>query len=157
MCFGKADDRIELIGTIDELNSYIGHAKYSLRGSSEDESAKFREHIDEDHGSSGRSRNLDYRMSAEDCASEDQIDELEAAFRETRTLFCTEDVSFARLDIARAVTRRAERRFRKVAQNYRSRCKSHAVCEQTCRLSVCRSKICRSSGRIQRKESYRRQ
>ena len=27
MSVSKADDRIELIGTIDELNSYIGHAK----------------------------------------------------------------------------------------------------------------------------------
>ena len=32
MSVSKADDRIELIGTIDELNSYIGHAKVLSEG-----------------------------------------------------------------------------------------------------------------------------
>lgn len=50
---------------------------------------------------------------------EEQIDELEAAFPRARdfVLYGGCELS-ARLDIARAVTRRAERRFRKVAQNY---------------------------------------
>ena len=32
MSVSKADDRIELLGTIDELNSYIGHAKVLSEG-----------------------------------------------------------------------------------------------------------------------------
>ena len=66
-----------------------------FRGSSEDESGRDSENIDEDHGSSGRSEKSGLRMSAEETVHlEDQIDELEAAFPRAGTLFCTEDVSF---------------------------------------------------------------
>ena len=59
-------------------------------------------------------------MSAEETVHlEEQIDELEAAFPRVKdfVLYGGCELS-ARLDIARSVTRRAERRFRKVAQNY---------------------------------------
>ena len=70
MSVSKADDRIELIGTIDELNSYIGHAKSAFRGSSEDESGRDSENIDEDHGSSGRSEKSGLpHERRRDCAS----------------------------------------------------------------------------------------
>ena len=140
MSVSKADDRIELIGTIDELNSYIGHAKVLSEDHLKTNLAEIQRTLMKIMAAVADPRNLDYRMSAEETVHlEDQIDELEAAFPRARdfVLYGGCELS-ARLDIARAVTRRAERRFRKVAQNYG---------EQTCRLSVCRSKICRSSGR----------
>ena len=119
MSVSKADDRIELIGTIDELNSYIGHAKVLSEGHLKTNLAEIQRTLMKIMAAVADPRNLDYRMSAEETVHlEDQIDELEAAFPRARdfVLYGGCELS-ARLDIARAVTRRAERRFRKVAQN----------------------------------------
>ena len=91
MSVSKADDRIELIGTIDELNSYIGHAKV----------------LSEDH------------LKTNLAEIQRTLMKIMAAVADPRdfVLYGGCELS-ARLDIARAVTRRAERRFRKVAQNY---------------------------------------
>ena len=120
MSVSKADDRIELIGTIDELNSYIGHAKVLSEGHLKTNLAEIQRTLMKIMAAVADPRNLDYRMSAEETVHlEEQIDELEAAFPRARdfVLYGGCELS-ARLDIARAVTRRAERRFRKVAQNY---------------------------------------
>ena len=120
MSVSKADDRIELIGTIDELNSYIGHAKVLSEDHLKTNLAEIQRTLMKIMAAVADPRNLDYRMSAEETVHlEDQIDELEAAFPRARdfVLYGGCELS-ARLDIARAVTRRAERRFRKVAQNY---------------------------------------
>ena len=108
MSVSKADDRIELIGTIDELNSYIGHAKVLSEGHLKTNLAEIQRTLMKIMAAVADPRNLDYRMSAE-----------ETAFPRARdfVLYGGCELS-ARLDIARAVTRRAERRFRKVAQNY---------------------------------------
>lgn len=95
MSVSKADDRIELIGTIDELNSYIGHAKVLSEDHLKTNLAEIQRTLMKIMAAVADPRNLDYRMSAEETVHlEDQIDELEAAFREPGTLFCTEDVSF---------------------------------------------------------------
>lgn len=120
MSVSKADDRIELIGTIDELNSYIGHAKVLSEGHLKTNLAEIQRTLMKIMAAVADPRNLDYRMSAEETVHlEEQIDELEAAFPRARdfVLYGGCELS-ARLDIARSVTRRAERRFCKVAQNY---------------------------------------
>ena len=120
MSVSKADDRIELIGTIDELNSYIGHAKVLSEGHLKTNLAEIQRTLMKIMAAVADPRNLDYRMSAEETVHlEEQIDELEAAFPRVKdfVLYGGCELS-ARLDIARSVTRRAERRFRKVAQNY---------------------------------------
>ena len=116
MSVSKADDRIELIGTIDELNSYIGHAKVLSEGHLKTNLAEIQRTLMKIMAAVADPRNLDYRMSAEETVHlEEQIDELEAAFPRVKdfVLYGGCELS-ARLDIARAVTRRAERRFRKV-------------------------------------------
>ena len=70
MSVSKADDRIELIGTIDELNSYIGHAKVLSEDHLKTNLAENSENIDEDHGSSGRSEKSGLpHERRRDCAS----------------------------------------------------------------------------------------
>ena len=120
MSVSKADDRIELVGTIDELNSYIGHAKVLSEERLKNNLTGIQRNLMKIMAAVADPRNLDYRMTTEETVYlETQIDELEAAFPRTKdfVLYGGCELS-ARLDIARAVTRRAERRFRKVAQNY---------------------------------------
>ena len=95
MSVSKADDRIELIGTIDELNSYIGHAKVLSEDHLKTNLAEIQRTLMKIMAAVADPRNLDYRMSAEETVHlEDQIDELEAAFPRARDFVCTEDVSF---------------------------------------------------------------
>ena len=105
MSVSKADDRIELIGTIDELNSYIGHAKVLSEDHLKTNLAEIQRTLMKIMAAVADPRNLDYRMSAEETVHlEDQIDELEAAFPRARdfVLYGGCELS-ARLDIARAV------------------------------------------------------
>ena len=78
MSVSKADDRIELIGTIDELNSYIGHAKVLSEGHLKTNLAEIQRTLMKIMAAVADPRNLDYRMSAEETVHlEEQIDELE--------------------------------------------------------------------------------
>ena len=120
MSVSKSDDRIELVGTIDELNSYIGHAKVISETRLKSSLTEIQRILMKIMAGGGGPRNLDYRMTAQETSAlEEKIDELEASFPRVKdfVLYGGCELS-ARLDIARAVTRRAERRFRKVAQNY---------------------------------------
>ena len=120
MSVSKADDRIELLGAIDELNSYIGHAKVLSEGRLRENLSDIQRSLMKIMAAVADPRNLDYRMKAEETTHlEKWIDEVEAAFPRVKdfVLYGGCELS-ARLDIARSVTRRAERRFRKVAQNY---------------------------------------
>lgn len=70
MSVSKADDRIELIGTIDELNSYIGHAKVLSEDHLKTNLAEIQRTLMEDHGSSGRSEKSGLpHERRRDCAS----------------------------------------------------------------------------------------
>ena len=65
MSVSKADDRIELIGTIDELNSYIGHAKVLSEDHLKTNLAEIQRTLMKIMAAVADPRNLDYRMSAE--------------------------------------------------------------------------------------------
>lgn len=120
MSVSKSDDRIELVGTIDELNSYIGHAKVISETRLKSSLTEIQRILMKIMAGVADPRNLDYRMTVQEISAlEEKIDELEASFPRVKdfVLYGGCELS-ARLDIARAVTRRAERRFRKVSQNY---------------------------------------
>ena len=112
----KSDDRIELIGTIDELNSHLGLAKVV---SSPDLKNKISE-IQRDLmtimtviSDQGKKRFQLQKDRVE--GLEKEIDKTESLFPRSKgfVLYGGCELS-ARLDVARAVTRRAERRFAKL-------------------------------------------
>ena len=120
----KADDRIELVGTIDELNSFIGLAKVLADASLKESLAHIQRNLMLIMAGVADPRNMDYRFSQDETkALEEEIDRIENSFPRIKdfVLYGGCELS-ARLDVARAVTRRAERRFRrrfrKVEQNY---------------------------------------
>ena len=103
----KSDDRIELLGTIDEdsLKEHVSQIQRQLM---------------QIMAGIADPRNLDYRCPKEEIlALEEGIDHMEASFPRAKefVLYGGCELS-ARLDMARAIARRAERRFRKVAQYY---------------------------------------
>lgn len=116
----KSDDRIELLGTIDELNSALGLAKVLANKPMNTRLSQIQRELMQMMAGIADPRNRDYRFSKEEVlALEEGIDRMEAAFPRAKDFVlyggCEQS---ARLDMARAVTRRAERRFRKVEQNY---------------------------------------
>lgn len=122
----KSDDRIELLGTIDELSSCIGLAKVLSDAESKEELSHIQRNLIQIMAGIADPRDLNYRFSQEETtALEHAIDEMEAAFPRVKefVLYGGCELS-ARLDFARAVARRAERRFRRVSQNYGSDAKA---------------------------------
>ena len=116
----KSDDRIELLGTIDELNSAIGLAKVLADHLLNDQLSRIQRELMQMMSGIADPRNLDYRFSKEEVlALEEEIDSTESSFPRAKEFVlyggCEQS---ARLDMARAIARRAERRFRKVSQNY---------------------------------------
>lgn len=116
----KSDDRIELLGTIDELSSHIGLAKVIADPPLNERLSGIQKELMQIMAGIADPRNLDYRFTKEETlALEEEIDRLEDSFPRAKEFIlyggCEQS---ARLDVARAVARRAERRFRKVAQNY---------------------------------------
>lgn len=122
----KADDRIELVGTIDELNSFIGLAKVLADPQLSDRLSHIQRCLMQIMAGIADPRNLDYRFQQEETLGlEEEIDRLESSFPRIKdfVLYGGCELS-ARLDVARAVARRSERRFRKVTQNYGSDAKA---------------------------------
>ena len=120
MSVSKSDDRIELLGTIDELNSHIGLAKVLTDSSLNSSLSQIQRNLMQIMAGVADPRNLDYRFSQEETGTlEKEIDRLENSFPRAKefVLYGGCELS-ARLDVARAVARRAERRFRRVEQNY---------------------------------------
>lgn len=118
----KADDRIELLGTIDELSSCIGLVKVLTDESTRKEFSHIQKNLMQIMAGIADPRDLSYRFSAEETTGLEQaIDKMEQAFQRPKefVLYGGCELS-ARLDFARAVARRAERRFQKVTQNYGS-------------------------------------
>jgi ATP:cob(I)alamin adenosyltransferase len=116
----KSDDRIELLGTIDELNSSIGLAKVIADHPLYDELARRQQELMQMMSGIADPRNPDHRFSKEETLIlEEGIDHMESLFPRIKdsVLYGGCEQS-ARLDMARAVARRAERRFRKTAVNY---------------------------------------
>lgn len=116
----KSDDRIELLGTIDELNSNIGLAKVIADEILSERLSLIQKELMQVMAQIADPRNLEYRLTKEETlALEEEIDRMEDLFPRAKefVLYGGCELS-ARLDMARAVARRTERRFRKVAQNY---------------------------------------
>ncbi len=116
----KTDDRIELLGTIDELNSHIGHAKVLADESMKTQLAHIQRMLM--HMSAGVADPIkkEYRFDEKETEElERWIDQLEDSFPRVKDFVlyggCEES---SRLDLARAVARRTERRFRVVAQKF---------------------------------------
>ena len=97
----KWDERVELLGTLDELNSHIGLVKAATKGDGDlpERLSKIQREL--------------MSMMAQVAAPSDAFPR-----KKEFVLYGGCELS-ARLDVARAVARRAERRFHKVAKCYR--------------------------------------
>ena len=77
----KADDRIELVGTIDELNSFIGLAKVLADASLKESLAHIQRNLMLIMAGVADPRNMDYRFSQDETkALEEEIDRIENSF-----------------------------------------------------------------------------
>ena len=116
----KSDDRIELLGTIDELNSAIGLAKVLTDDAGKEKLSLVQRELMQIMAGIADPGKRDYRISEAQIQNlEQQIDYMEASFPRAKefVLYGGCELS-ARLDMARAIARRAERRFQKVSQFY---------------------------------------
>lgn len=116
----KTDDRIELLGTIDELNSHLGLAKVVGTPSEKEELEQIQRTLMQLMAGVASEISGQYRMSQEQVFRlEQEIDRLEASFPRPKefVLYGGCELS-ARLDVARAVARRAERQFYRVAKEH---------------------------------------
>ena len=116
----KSDDRIELLGTIDELNSAIGLAKVLTDEPQKEMLSQIQRELMQIMAGIADPGNAKYRVREEQTIElEQQIDSMESSFSrpEGFVLYGGCEQS-ARLDMARAIARRAERRFQKAAQYY---------------------------------------
>ena len=113
----KSDDRIELLGTIDELNSSIGLAKVIADHPLYDDLARRQQELLQMMNGIADPRNPDHRFTKEETLTlEESIDHMESLFPRIKDFVLYGGCE--RLDMARAVARRAERRFRKAALKY---------------------------------------
>ena len=113
----KADDRIELLGTIDELSSNIGLAKVVVKEEQKRELSAIQQVLLTVMAGIADSANADFRVNNEQIES--QIDKIENAFpREKKFILYGDCEASARLDVARSVARRAERCFKRVELQY---------------------------------------
>ena len=116
----KTDDRIELLGTIDELSSHIGLAKVLVCAKTKEKLSNIQQDLMGIMAGIADPRNRQYKVKEERVSSiEKDIDKIESLFPRNKNfvLYGGCELS-ARLDVARAVARRAERRFRKVQIQY---------------------------------------
>lgn len=116
----KTDDRIELLGTVDELNSHLGLSKVLADGCLRKELEHIQRGLMRLMSGVADPMKKEYRFEeGEILLLEEWIDGMENAFSRPKdfVLYGGCELS-ARLDVARAVCRRAERRFRSVAQKY---------------------------------------
>ena len=116
----KTDDRIELLGTVDELSSHIGLAKVLAGEQLRTELTHIQKNLMLIMSGVADPMKKDYRFDEKETEVLEQwIDRIEDSFPRVKDFVlyggCEQS---ARLDVARAVARRAERRFRVVAQKY---------------------------------------
>ena len=119
----KWDERVELLGTLDELNSHIGLAKAATKGDGDlpERLSKIQRELMSMMAQVAAPSDVKYALPGEQIAFlENEIDRIDNAFPRKKefVLYGGCELS-ARLDVARAVARRAERRFHKVAKCYR--------------------------------------
>ena len=116
----KTDDRMELLGTIDEVNSHIGLAKVLADEPLRTELMQIQKNLMHMMSGIADPMKKEYRFDEKETETLEQwIDRMERSFsREKGFVLYGGCEQSARLDVARAVARRAERRFRLVAQKY---------------------------------------
>lgn len=114
----KTDDRIELLGTIDELNSHLGLAKVAAEDGLKEDLCTVQRTLMKLMAGVASTVSNSYKLSeAETTVLEEKIDRMEAAFPRTKDFILYGGCELsARLDVARAVARRAERQFCRVAK-----------------------------------------
>ena len=118
----KYDDRMELMGTIDELNSLLGLAKVLLCDKGKENISGIQKDLMQIMSGIAAPFKAEFKVSdAMIEALEQLIDKTEQQFPRAHefVLYGGTEAS-ARVDVARAVARRAERRFWKVSQAYGS-------------------------------------
>lgn len=116
----KCDDRIELLGTIDELSAQLGFAKVLLCDKGKENISKIQEDLITIMAGVADTFSHKHRIPDDMVAwLEEKIDKTESQFeREHKFVLYGGCEASARVDVARAVARRAERRFAKVNQIY---------------------------------------
>jgi ATP:cob(I)alamin adenosyltransferase len=117
----KSDDRIELLGTIDELTSHIGEVKSfsdcpDFRGFLE----RIQKTLQVIMAGVADNGNFKYELKEEETtALEDEIDRLDGLYeREAHFVLPGGCRQSARLDVTRTVARRAERAMTRVSRSY---------------------------------------
>jgi len=108
----KDDDRIELLGAIDELTSNLGVVKtLQIKEEIKDQLIQIQETLMIIMAGVADSYNQEYKLSEEAIQKlESKIDEMEAIFpRQKKFVLPGENPVSAQLDVARTVARRAER------------------------------------------------
>ena len=116
----KADERMELLGTIDELNSHIGLAKVAADPQLKEKLSLLQQELMTLMAGIAAPRDVKYKVKEEQIARlEAEIDAMEETFERVKrfVLYGGCECS-ARLDLARAVARRAERVFQRVYQRF---------------------------------------
>lgn len=116
----KTDERIELLGILDELNCYIGSAKLLLSDEVKEELSSIQKELMFIMAGIADTDNPIYQVEEDQIIIlEERIDNIENSFsREKKLVLYGECEKSVRLDIARAVARKAERYFWKVQKEY---------------------------------------
>ena len=119
----KSDDRVEVMGTMDELTSHIGLLKNRLQ---DRQALSFLEKIQQNlmtiMAGIADSYNMKYKLKEEKILElEQEIDRLEASFeRPKKFILPGASPISAQLDVTRTVARRAERRLAAVSVKFGS-------------------------------------
>lgn len=116
----KNDERIELLGAIDELSSYLGLAKSISDDSIKNKLSQLQCELTTIMAGIADPKNSEFFIKEEQILTlESEIDGLEnkASRDKCFVLYGSSELS-ARLDVARAVSRRAERHFYNVAKKH---------------------------------------
>jgi len=116
----KTDDRIELVGIVDELNSHLGLCKVMADPSLKEDLAHVQRTLMKIMSGVVSVPPGQFKIEqAEVAFLEEKIDIMEEAFeRKKEFVLYGENELSARLDLARAVARRAERQFCRMIKYY---------------------------------------
>lgn len=116
----KSDERIELLGTIDELSVSIGFAKVLLEDSIKNELSAIQKELMFIMAGIADKNNPMYQVDEDDIhALENKIDKIENSFeREMKLVLYGDCEASARLDLARVAARKVERYFWKIQKEY---------------------------------------
>lgn len=119
----KSDDRIELVGTIDELTSHLGLIKAkALHDNTKTMLVQIQKNLMTIMSGISDSHNMKYKLKDEELSAlEEEIDRLESLFSGLKgEVLPGENVLSAEIDVARSVSRRAERRLSSVSKKFGS-------------------------------------